>query len=154
MNACHICGIPWDAGYFDESNIFDLNERPLIRGQELVLAHYELHRNYCGVLMSFAQFTDLYAADNSQVRTLGFHWQIRCNGQPRDPYLKLDHILNGWGQTGLAVHLRLEEGSVVEMVLRNVNAFDSDSRKIGLVGGRITGRYWYNTVYGGAPDRT
>lgn len=149
MNVCHICGIPWDAGYFDESNILPAPQL----GQELVLARYELHRNYCGVLMSFAQFTEPYAANNANVRTLGYQWQIRCNGQPRDPYLNLDHILNGWGQTGLAVHLRLDEGCVVEMVIRNFSVSDNDPRKLGLVGGRITGRYWYNTIYGGESGR-
>lgn len=59
MNVCHICGIPSDAGFFDESNIFQTGQnapppQQLDRGDELVLARYEVHRNYCGVLMSFA----------------------------------------------------------------------------------------------------
>jgi hypothetical protein len=154
MNVCHICGIPWDAGFFDESNVFELDPNgvdgpPLNAGQELVLARYELHRNYCGVLMSFAQFTDRSVGNTPQFRTPGYQWQIRCNGQPRDPYLSLDHILNPWGYGGVPVQLRLEEGCVVELVVRNVGGGDVLTQ----VGGRITGRYWYNTVYGGAPNR-
>ena len=153
MNVCHVCGIPWDASYFDESSI---QEAPGL-GQEVILARYELHRNYCGLLMSFAQFTELYAANNANVRTTGYQWQIRCNGQPRDPYLTFDYIINGWGQSGLPVHLRLEEGCVVELAIRNIgvpdNLPDDDPRRLNLVGGRVTGRYWYNTDYGGAPNR-
>lgn len=145
MNICHVCGIPWDSGYFDESSI---QEAPGL-GQELILARYELHRNYCGILMSFAQFTEPYATNNANARTPGYQWQIRCNGQPRDPYLTFDYIINGWGQSGLPVSLRLEEGCRVELVIRNVNVSNGDDRLLGFVGGRITGRYWYNTVYGG-----
>ena len=147
MNVCHICGIPWDAGYFDQASI---RTAPKL-GEEVVLAHYELHRNYCGVLMSFAQFTDKHASDNSKVRTPGYQWQIRCNGQPRDPYLTFEYILNPWGYGGFPVQLRLEEGCVVELAIRNVGASGDDELKD--VGGRITGRYWYNTIYGGAPNR-
>jgi hypothetical protein len=155
MNICHICDFPSDAGFFDESNVFQLevpDEQegfPLEKGQELVLARYELHRNYCGMLLYFAQFTDLYASDPQQVKTPGYQWQIRCNGQPRDPYLTFDHIINPWGLSGFPVYLRLEEGCVVEFVVRNVGAGD----RLAKVGGRILGRYWYNTIYGGAPNR-
>jgi hypothetical protein len=156
MNVCHTCGIPWDAGFFDESNIInltDLTQRPLDRGQEFVLARYQLHRNYCGMLLYFAQFTDQYARDPTQVKTPGYQWQIRCNGQPRDPYLTFDHIINPWGLSGFPVYLRLEEGCVVEFVIRNVNVGPDDPQKLEKVGGRILGRYWYNTIYGGAPNR-
>jgi hypothetical protein len=144
MDVCHICGIPWDANYFDQASI---QPAPPV-GQQVVLARYELHRNYCGVLMSFAQFTDLYGKDNSQVQTAGYQWQILCNGQPRDPYLTFEFILNPWGYGGSPVQLRLEEGCLVEFVVRNVSGSG-----LGFVGGRISGRYWYNTVYGGAPGR-
>lgn len=154
MNVCDICGIPWDAGFFDESNVFELDPNgvrgpALNAGQELVLARYELHRNYCGVLMSFAQFTDLSVGSTPQFRTPGYQWQIRCNGQPRDPYLSFDHIINPWGYGGVPVQLRLEEGCVVDLVVRNVGG----GGVLTQVGGRITGRYWYNTTYGGAPNR-
>ena len=152
---CATCGIPWDAGYFDESGVFDLASQGLNPGSELVLARYQLHRNYCGILMSFAQFTDAYARDNSRVLTPGYQWQVRVNGLPRDPYLTLDHILNPWGQTGMPVHLRLDEGGLLEMAIRNVNVpvGTGDPRELKIAGGRITGRFWYNTDYGGAPNR-
>ena len=81
MDVCHICGFPSDASYFDQASILPAPAA----GQQVVLARYALHRNYCGVLMNFAQFTDRYARDNSQVETPGYQWQILCNGQPRDP---------------------------------------------------------------------
>jgi hypothetical protein len=152
---CAACGIPWDAGYFDESRLIDLAVQPLKKGDELVLARYQLHRNYCGILMSFAQFTDAYGRDNSQALTSGYQWQVRVNGLPRDPYLTLDHILNPWGQSGIAVNLRLEESSLVELAIRNVSVTvgANDPHELKIVGGRITGRFWYNTDYGGRPNR-
>jgi hypothetical protein len=146
MTVCHICGIPADAGFFDESSVQDAPAQ----GRELVLARYELHRNYCGVLLSFAQFTTQYARDPTQVETPDYQWQIRCNGRPRDPYLTFGHIINPWGSMPFPVDLRLEEGCLLEFVVRNVN--DSDNT-LGKVGGRIVGRYWYNSAYGGAPNR-
>lgn len=147
MNVCHICGIPQDAGFFDESNI---KEAPL-PGEEVVLARFELHRNYCGLLMYFAQFTDLYASNPTEVETPGYQWQIRCNGQPRDPYLTFGHIINPWGLSGFPVYLRLEEGCVVEFAVRKMG--DDQTKTLTKVGGRILGRSWYNPAYGGAPNR-
>jgi hypothetical protein len=147
MNDCHVCGIPTDAGFFDQSSVTD----PPGVGQEIVLARYELHRNYCGVLMYFAQFTDRFARDPAEVQTPGFQWQVRCNGQPRDPYLTFDRIINPWGLSGFPIALRLEQGSVVELAVRRAG---SDQEKtLTKVGGRILGRYWYDTAYGGAPNR-
>ena len=148
MDVCHICGFPSDASYFDQAGILPAPEEA---GQQVVLARYTLHRNYCGVLMNFAQFTDRYARDNSQVETPGYQWQILCNGQPRDPYLTFNFILNPWGYGGSPVQLRLEEGCLVEFVVRNVGATGNDV--LAKVGGRLSGRYWYNTEYGGAPGR-
>lgn len=148
QHVCQICGIAGDAGFFDEANIRDAPNE----GQEIVLASYKLHRNYCGVLMSFAQFTDKYTPNNPNVLTTGYRWVIRCNGQPRDPYLDFEHILNPWGYAGMPVQLRLEEGCLVELAIRNVNVPAGDPRELKQVGGRITGRYWYNTEYGGAPN--
>jgi hypothetical protein len=144
---CHNCGIPWDAGFFDES---DIKKAPEL-GKEEVIARYELHRNYCGMLLYFAQFTELYARDPTQVETPGYQWQIRCNGQPRDPYLTFDRIINPWGLSGFPIYLRLEEGCVVEFVIRRVS--DNPGQTLEKVGGRLLGRYWYNTIYGGAPNR-
>jgi hypothetical protein len=145
MNICEICGIPSDAGFFDQSSIQPAPNTP---GQELVLARYELHRNYCGLLMSFTQFTDLAVGNSPQFTTPGYQWQVRCNGQPRDPYLTFGHIINPWGYGGFPVQLRLEEGCLIELVIRNVGGTSLKE-----VGGRITGRFWYNTAYGGAPNR-
>ena len=147
MNTCQICGIPQDAGFFDESSI--KGAPPL--GQEVVLARYELHREYCGLLMYFAQFTDVYAGDPKEVETPGYQWQIRCNGQPRDPYLTFGHIINPWGLSGFPVYLRLEEGCTLEFAIRKVG--DDQGKTLQKIGGRILGRTWYNTAYGGAPNR-
>jgi SAM-dependent methyltransferase len=76
---------------------------------------------------------------------------ITRNGRPLAPYLTLEYILNPWGYGGAPLQLRLEEGCVLEMVIRNVNGAAGD--KLVTVGGRITGRYWYNTEYGGVPNR-
>lgn len=144
---CHVCGIPVDAGFFDDSSIV---EAPA-PGQEAVLARFGLHPNYCGTLLYFAQFTDAYAQDPTRVTTPGYRWQVRAGGQPRDPYLTFEHIMNPWGLSGFPVHLRLEEGCTVELAVRNVGAAPEEALQ--RVGGRILGRYWYDTRYGGAPNR-
>lgn len=156
MSICEICGIPSDAGFFDESKIIVLRipkddgtvttVQEFGSGQELVLASYQMHRNHCGVLMSFAQFTNQSVGTSPQFTTPGYQWQIRCNGQPRDPYLTFDHIINPWGYGGFPVQLRLEEGCRVELVIRNLGAIEPNI--LNQVGGRITGKYWYNTIYG------
>jgi hypothetical protein len=147
MNACHLCGIPVDAGFFDESTVQDAPQS----GEERVLARYQLHRNYCGLLLYFAQFTNRHASDPAQVRTPGYQWQIRCDGQPRDPYLTFDRIINPWGLSGFPIALRLDAGCVVEFVVQGNG--DDEDLPLTKVGGRILGRYWYNTLYGGAPNR-
>jgi hypothetical protein len=139
MSACAVCGIPADAGYFDSSTVVD----GIDAGAEVVLARYQLHRNYCGVLLHFAQL-----ADGQGIRTPDLVWQIRCDGHPRDPYLSFDHIINPWGSSPVPVALRLEEGALVELVVRNRGA----SRRTS-IGGRLVGRYWYDTRYGDARDR-
>jgi hypothetical protein len=149
MNICHICGIPSDAGFFDASSI---KEAPP-QGQEVILARYELHRNYCGMLLyfaQFAQFTTPLPSGANEVETPGYQWQIRCNGQPRDPYLTFAHIINPWGLSGFPVYLRLEEGCVLEFAIRKVG--DDQGKALTKVGGRLLGRYWYNSAYGGAPS--
>ena len=147
MNDCHVCGMPADAGFFDESSVSD----PPPPGEQLVLARYSLHRDYCGALLYFAQFTDLFARDPGEVLTPDYRWQIRCNGQPRDPYLTFDRIINPWGLSGFPLSLRLEEGGLVELVVRR--AATDRGRTVNKIGGRILGRYWYNTLHGGAPHR-
>jgi hypothetical protein len=141
---CEVCGIPLDAGVFDDSKIRDA---PLV-GEEFVLAEYTLHRNHCGVLRYFAQFTDLFAREPDKVATPGYQWQIRCDGQPLDPYLTFAHIVNPWGLVGFPVDVRLGEGCRVEFTIRNVGAPPGD---VLVVGGRILGRHWYDTRFGGSP---
>jgi hypothetical protein len=140
-SVCDICRIPADAGFFDDSRVAPV---PGV-GQELVLAKYQLHPSYCGTLLYFAQFTDEQAASPAKIETPGLEWQIRCNGQPRHPYLTFDRIINPWGLAGFPVHQRLEEGCLVEFVVR---ALAAPPPAIGKVGGRVLGRYWYNSALG------
>jgi hypothetical protein len=146
MDPCYTCGIPVDAGFFDESTVQDAPAK----GQECVLARYELHRNYCGVLLYFAQFTDRFARDPVEVLTPGYQWQIRCDGQPRDPYLTFDRIINPWGLSGFPLALRLDAGAIIEFVVRRTG--NNPNSAIEKIGGRILGRYWYNAAYGGLPN--
>jgi hypothetical protein len=148
FHLCHICGTPSDASFFDEAGIRLAPENP---GDEVVLASYQLHRNYCGVLLYFSQYTDAFAQSARNVRTPGYLWEIRINGQPRDPYLAFDFIRNPWGLSGFPLYLRLEEGCLLEFVLRDVGAVGA--QRLSVVGGRLVGRYWYNNMFGGAPNR-
>jgi len=156
-NVCHICGIPSDARYFDVASIKSLEppEPPLKPGDEVELARYQLHPQYCGALLYFAQYaeptTALSPPKKEIFKTPGYEWAILCNSQPRDPYLPTNLILNPWGYNSFPVHLRLEEGCVVRLVVRRVLP-DPPEIPLSEVGGRIMGRYWYNTIYGGAPN--
>ena len=47
---CPMCGIPTDSQYFDESKVA---AAPAV-GREVLLAHFELPPQYCGVLEYFA----------------------------------------------------------------------------------------------------
>lgn len=148
MNVCHVCGIPLDASVFDRSRIAKAPDP----GEEVVLATYELHRNYCGALLYFAQFVeprDGGASDN--VVTPGYRWAIRIDGHPRQPYEGFEHVVNPWGLSGFPIHLRLDPGSLVEMVVSN-NASRGTAPDLSRVGGRLLGRYWYDTRFGGAPN--
>ena len=70
-NCCMICGIPLDAEYFDVSGFVGEEEIPAdpelqllhprtpTRGEQKVLASFQLHPQYCGVLTYFSQYTDL-----------------------------------------------------------------------------------------------
>jgi hypothetical protein len=150
---CTNCGIPLDAKYFDDSSVVDLPkpdpkvDRDLKLGRDIVLARFELSPQYCGVLEYFAQFTDLYETDSSKIKTDGLEWAILSNGHPLYPYVKLDRIVNPWGNGSFQVAIRLDEGATIEFVVRRRFA---DLKGITLVGGRIVGRYWYNTAYGAA----
>jgi hypothetical protein len=99
--------------------------------------------------MYFAQFTE-----PSKIETPGYQWQIRCNGQPRDPYLAFQHIINPWGLDGFPIYLRLEESCLLELVVRNLSVSEADiDNQLTKVGGRLLGRYWYNTIYSGVSNR-
>ena len=148
---CHVCGIPADASYFDDSSIADA---PKTHGAEVILAKYELHPNYCGELLYFAQFTDTYAANPAEVITPDLQWQIRSDGEPLAPWLTFDRIINPWGLTGFPIHIRLREGCLLEFVVRcTLPPFVIEAAPapatVSRVGGRLLGRFWYNPAFGG-----
>ncbi len=173
-NCCVVCGIPLDAEYFDVSgfvgrmsgdtfNGFDLpslGDLPR-RGEQVVLASFQLHPQYCGVLTYFAQYTDLYASNNTQILTPGFEWSILQNSKPIFPYMRQELIVNPWGCNCLPVSVRLDENARIEFVLRNRSIKDDDLKEtlqsplqppkypIRAFAGRILGRYWYNERFGG-----
>ncbi|HEY3040097.1 MAG TPA: hypothetical protein VGJ66_15265 [Pyrinomonadaceae bacterium] len=137
-----ICNIPVDAECFDASGFIE--EIPP-KGEQRVLASFQLHPQYCGVLTHFAQFTDRYAASPVNIDTPGLEWIILQNGKPVFPYIRLEMIVNPWGCNCLPVLIRLDENSKIEFLVRNVDSKTS----IHKVAGRIMGRYWYNAAFGG-----
>ena len=151
-NVCHVCGVPLDAGYFDVASI---KVAPENVGEEVELARYELNPQYCGTLLYFMQYAELTRTRRQVLsNTPGYEWVILCNNQPRAPYLPTSLILNPWGYNALPIHLRLEEGCTVRFVVRKVTPVVGDVEvKLSQVGGRLLGRTWYNTQYGGAPNR-
>jgi hypothetical protein len=150
-NVCHVCGVPLDANYFDTANIKDAPGA----GGEVEVARYALHPQYCGSLLYFAQHAAPATPQEGDLfKTPGYEWVILCNEQPRAPYLPTTVIRNPWGKNALPVHLRLEEGCVVRFVVRKVRPLPGETEiLLSQVGGRLLGRYWYNTLYGGAPNR-
>jgi len=150
-NVCQVCGIPVDAGYFD---VASLKRAPGV-GQEVEVARYELHPQYCGTLLYFMQYAE-ESGTHKQVlsNTPGYEWLILCNNQPRAPYLPTSVILNPWGYNALPIQLRLEEGCTLRFVVRKVTPAAGETEVALLkVGARLLGRSWYNTVYGGTPNR-
>jgi hypothetical protein len=150
-NVCQSCGVPIDAGYFDVATI---KTAPLV-GDEVEVARYELNPQYCGTLLYFTQYAEQETRLPQVIsKTPGYEWIILCNNQPRVPYLPTNLILNPWGYNALPIYLRLEEGCTVRFVVRKVTpAVDETEVKLSQVGGRLLGRTWYNTQYGGAPNR-
>ena len=136
-----ICSIPADAECFDASGV--TTDIPL-RGEQKVLASFQLHPQYCGVLTYFAQFTDLYATSAVNIETPGLEWIIQQNGKPVFPYIRLEMIINPWGCNCLPVMIRLDESAKIEFIIRNTGP-----TTITKVAGRIMGRYWYNSSFGG-----
>ena len=147
-NCCMICGIPLDAEYFDVSGFVPENEIPA-KGEQKVLASFQLHPQYCGVLTYFSQYTDVYAQNNEKIQTRGYEWLILQSGKPVFPYTRLDLIVNPWGYNCLPVAVRLDENAKVEFVLRNRSASNGGEDGIKAFAGRIMGRYWYNDSFGG-----
>lgn len=153
-NVCQICSVPMDAGYFDVAGI---KNAPLA-GAEVEVARYDLNPQYCGTLLYFTQYAEQENPPQppQQVlsKTPGYEWLILCNNQPRAPYLPTDLILNPWGYNALPIYLRLEEGCTLRFVVRKVTPKPGETEvKLSQVGGRLLGRSWYNTIYGGLPNR-
>jgi hypothetical protein len=157
-NSCVICGIPLDAECFDVSGFVgtgmpqdaSVQTLPLPgRGEQAVLASFQLHPQYCGALTYFAQYTDLNAKNNENIQTPGFEWIITQNGKPVFPYTRLELIVNPWGANCLPIAVRLDENAKVEFILRNRSIGDPTKYPIKAFAGRILGRYWYNESFGG-----
>jgi hypothetical protein len=136
-----MCGIPLDSEYFDESGVV---EAPNV-GEAIVLAHFELPPQYCGVLEYFSQFTNEHARNSAEIKTPGLLWMIMVNKRPLYPYLNFDRIVNPWGYGSFQVSIRLDENATIEFAVRRVS---NGASNITQVGGRIVGRYWYNAAYG------
>lgn len=145
IGQCDACDNPLDSGPFDSSAVLPAPGP----GQEIVLARYSLLPRHCGILRYFNQFTDRHAADPTKIRTPGYQWQIRSGAQPLDPYLTFEHIINPWGSSADPMDIRLAESTTIEFIIRNVGASGADV--LSEVGGRIVGRHWYDTRFGGAP---
>ncbi|HEX7296441.1 MAG TPA: hypothetical protein VF251_11845 [Pyrinomonadaceae bacterium] len=139
---CAGCGTPVDSQYFDESSVVDV---PTATGDELVLARFELPAQYCGVLQYFSQFTDAFGLNFANIQTPTIEWRLLVNNHALYPYVNLRHIINPWGYGAYPVNIRLDENSTIELIARRVAA---TGPTINVVGGRIVGRFWYNTSYG------
>ncbi len=146
---CASCGIPVDSQYFDDSNFV---KAPLL-GEEVVLARFDLPAQYCGVLQYFSQFTDAFGNAPGVIATPTIEWRLLVNNRVLYPYINLRRIVNPWGYGSYPVNLRLDEDSTIELVARGVrdDGLLSGTSVVGplqVVGGRVVGRYWYNTSYG------
>lgn len=159
MNLCPACGIPIDAGIFDDSAIINIitpdeddpgsPKASLLPGESLELARFELSLEHCGVLLAFAQHTDQYANSARNVLTPGYLWEIRCDEQPLAPWLRFDRVINPWGLAGFPLAVRLPPESKLRLVIRNQNVQPTDGQWLRQVGGRIVGRYWFNDEHAG-----
>jgi hypothetical protein len=160
-SCCDICGIPLDSEYFDVSGFLENDKLPR-KGERAIMSSFQIHPQYCGVLECFAQFTDLYARDNTKVETPGLQWMIMRNGQPLFPYHQIESIVNPWGFNNFQFLIRLDESSRIEFVLynRNYDNFPQTNKNtnnaediVSKVGGRLIGRFWYNDIYGNLPGK-
>lgn len=144
---CARCGHPLDALAFDSWAL-----RAWTRDtRELILARFELPFQYCGVLEGVQQFTDRYAADPRRLGTPTIEWRLLVDRNPAAPFLNVRLILNPWGAFTPCVPIRLSTGARVELVVRRVVPDPDDppaADEPEQIGGRITGRYWYDQSYG------
>jgi hypothetical protein len=138
-STCTVCGIPLDSQVFDESG-FTGTTQP---GRTHRLARFELPARYCGTLEYFAQFTDAWARNPTEIETPGLDWSILLNGRPLYPYLSFNRILNPWGFGSFQTGVRLTDSGVLEFVVRQTRASD-----VTRIGGRLVGRYWFNPEFG------
>lgn len=148
---CNTCGIPFDSQYFDDSKVETAPEL----GEEIVLARFDLPAQYCGVLQYFAQFTDAFGRDAANIDTPDIEWKLQINNHSLFPYLNLRHIVNPWGVGSYPLNIRLDENSSLELAVRRVTPAVEvpPLDRIGRVGGRIMGRFWYNPCYGDVERR-
>ena len=135
---CTNCGIPQDSEYFDVSGFADV---PAVNSDPVVLAHFNLHHQYCGVLEFFSQYTDVFFKDPSQVETRGLQWLLLVNGRPLYPYVDMESILNPWGVGSFGIRLRLPEAARVEFAVRRTG---NPALLVQRVGARLSGRYWFS----------
>jgi hypothetical protein len=75
---------------------------------------------------------------------------VLIDRQPVSPFLNLRWIVNPWDGCPPSVWVRLSPGARVELVARRVvpdpsQPSDTDPA---VIGGRITGRYWYDPSLG------
>jgi len=145
---CAACGIPLDSQYFDDSSV----KQAPVPGEEVLLARFDLPAQYCGLLQYFAQYTDAFGSDASQIATPTLEWRILINDHPLFPYIDLRHIVNPWGYGSFPLNIRLDESSTIEFVVRGVpdngSLGGAPSTAINRIGGRIVGRFGYNAAYG------
>ena len=159
MSLCASCGIPIDAGIFDDSSIIniitagvpevDSPRTSLAPGESVELARYELNPEHCGTLLAFAQYTDRYAANPGNVLTPGYIWEICCDDQPLAPWLRFDRIINPWGLTGFPLTVRLPHECTLRFIVRNQAVRPEDTHWLRQVGGRLVGRYWFDQEHAG-----
>lgn len=141
---CDRCGLAADARHFDESGVVPLPAP----GREALLARVELAPQYCGVLEFFSQYTDAQARSAAEIETPGLQWVILVNRQVLAPYLDLQRIVNPWGFGSFHILTRVPGGATLEFVVRRRLGAEP-LPGVARVGGRLVGRSWYDTSFGG-----
>ena len=155
---CDVCGIPVDNLPFDERGVEDLAGRPLRRGETRTITRFLLPDRYCGVLEYFSQYSDAWARDR-QYDTPGLVWSVRANGRPLHPFAAVRGILNPWGYGSFPTRVRLPGNVELDLVVRRIDELirdpadpeeriEADPSDLGVIRGRIAGRYWYDEAHG------